>query len=127
MEVKQAVFYAEIAWDNLLKMAAKAKVNFEELAKFPSVRRDLALVLDKQTNYQQIEQLANKELKAKLKEVNLFDVYENTENLGENKKSYSISFILQDTTKTLTDSEIDTAMQRLVAIFEKELGAIIRK
>jgi phenylalanyl-tRNA synthetase beta chain len=127
MEIKNEVFYAEINWDSVLKITKKHKVKFTELSKFPTVRRDLALVLDKNVNYQNIELIAKKEAKKLLQAVNLFDVYENEQHVGAGKKSCSVSFLFLDTEKTLNEKDIESTMQRLIAAYEKQLGAIIRK
>ncbi|MEM7551931.1 MAG: phenylalanine--tRNA ligase subunit beta [Bacteroidota bacterium] len=123
--VEQDVFYAELDWDKLTKIAAKS-YSFEEISKFPSVRRDLSLVLDKSVNFQQVRDLALKQERKLIKDIDVFDVYEG-KNLGENKKAYAISFILEDNSKTLTDKIIDKVMSQMMRVFEKELGAVIRK
>jgi phenylalanyl-tRNA synthetase beta chain len=124
-DITNEVFYAQINLDNFMKLASKAKVQYKEIGKFPSVRRDLALLLDKQVNYHQLEQLAYKQEKRLLKNVNLFDVYEG-KNLEEGKKSYAISFVFQDDEKTLTDVQIDKTMERLIQGFNTEFGAKLR-
>ena len=124
-DIKQPVYYAEFDADALLK-AYKNTIQFQELNKYPEVRRDLSLVLDKNVTFEQIHQLALKQEKKLITDINVFDVYEG-KNLGENKKSYSVSFTLQDFEQTLTDKVIDNTMQKLMAGFEKELGALIRK
>lgn len=124
-DIKQPVYYAEFDADALLK-AYKNTIQFQELNKYPEVRRDLSLVLDKNVTFEQIRQLALKQEKKLITDINVFDVYEG-KNLGENKKSYSVSFTLQDFEQTLTDKVIDNTMQKLMAGFEKELGAVIRK
>lgn len=124
-DVKGKVFYADFDWDWLVKQY-RDTLKSEEIAKFPEVRRDLSLVLDKQISFREIEQLARASERRLLKTINVFDVYEG-ENIGTDKKSYSVSFILQDERQTLTDQVIDKTMQRLMAAFEKELGAVIRK
>lgn len=124
-DVKQAVFYADFDWEFLLKQYSE-KVAYVEIAKFPEVRRDLSLVIDLATNFDQVSAIAYKVERNLLKAVNIFDVYQG-EKLGEGKKSYSVSFTLLDKDKTLTDETIDKTMQRLIAAYEKELGAIIRK
>jgi len=124
-DITNEVFYAQINLDNFIKLASKTKVQYKEIGKFPSVRRDLALLLDKQVNYHQLEQLAFKQEKRLLKQVNLFDVYEG-KNLEEGKKSYAISFVFQDDEKTLTDVQIDKTMERLIQGFNTELGAKLR-
>ena len=115
---------AEFDWEYILKQY-KGQVAFKEVAKFPEVRRDLSLVIDKAITFQEIERIARKTEKQLLTSINVFDVYEG-ENLN-GKKSYSLSFILQDVNQTLTDKVIDKTMQRLIFVFEKELNATIRK
>jgi phenylalanyl-tRNA synthetase beta chain len=124
-DVKQDVFYAEIDWAYVLKKFS-FEVNFTEIPKFPEVRRDLSLVIDKNVTFNQIEALAVKADKKLLKAVNVFDIYEG-EKLGEGKMSYSVSFILQDTEKTLHDKVIDNLMEKLIKTFESQLGAEIRR
>ncbi len=124
IDVKIPVFMAEFDWEYILKQY-KGQVAFKEVAKFPEVRRDLSLVIDKAITFQEIERIARKTEKQLLTSINVFDVYEG-ENLN-GKKSYSLSFILQDVNQTLTDKVIDKTMQRLIFVFEKELNATIRK
>ena len=124
-DVKQVVYYAEFDADAILK-AYKNAVQFQELNKFPDVRRDLSLVLDKSITFEQIKQLAYKQEKKLISDINVFDVYEG-KNIGEGKKSYSVSFTLQDLEQTLTEKVIEVTMQKLMTSFEKELGAVIRK
>jgi phenylalanyl-tRNA synthetase beta chain len=124
-EVKQYVFFADIDWDYLFKQY-NSKTIFMELPKFPEVRRDLSLVIDKTVSFDQIQKLARNYEKNLLKQINVFDVYQG-DNLGEGKKSYSVSFMLQDYEQTLTDKVIDKTMEKLMAAFEKEIGAVIRK
>ena len=125
VELKQPVFYADFDWQALLKVAT-GKTRYEEVSRFPDVRRDLSLVLDKAITFEQISKLARQTERKLVHFINVFDVYEG-ENLGAGKKSYSVSFTLQDTTQTLTDVTIDKTMQRLMTAFEQELGAVIRK
>lgn len=125
VDVKQAVFYAEFNLDALIKLYSN-KITFTELNKFPEVRRDLSLVLDKKITFDQIQELALKQEKKLITDMNVFDVYEG-KNLGEGKKAYAVSFILQDFEKTLTDQDIESTMNKLMEAFEKELGAVIRK
>ena len=124
--INQPVFYVGIHWDNLLHIIKKHSVNYSEVSKFPEVRRDLALVLDKTVKYADLEALAYKTGKQLLKKVNLFDVYEG-DKIESGNKSYAISFILQDEKKTLTDKEIDKFMDRMAYVLEKEAGAIVRR
>lgn len=123
--LKQDVFYADIDLDAVLK-GFDNKIVFGEISKFPEVRRDLALVLDKKVSFDEISKLASKTERKLLKEINVFDVFEG-EQIGADKKSYSVSFLLQDNEQTLTDKQIDGTMQKLITTFEKELGALIRK
>ncbi|TAF73712.1 MAG: phenylalanine--tRNA ligase subunit beta [Bacteroidetes bacterium] len=124
VDIKQPVFYAEFNMDVLYKMVS-SKLIFNEIAKFPEVRRDLSLVIDKKITFEEIEKVALKTEKKILKEINVFDIYEG-EKLGANKKSYSVSFNLLDSEQTLSDKQIETTMNRLIDAFEKELGALIR-
>jgi phenylalanyl-tRNA synthetase beta chain len=124
-DIGQEVYYGHIEWDHLLQMVKEHAVTYSELPKYPWVRRDLALLLDKSVKFGQIRELAFKTEKHILRDVDLFDVYEN-ESLGNNKKSYAVSFILLDKMKTLTDKSIEKTMNSLAAVLEKELGAKIR-
>jgi len=124
-DLKADVFYAEIKWNAVLDQTLNMKITYKELPKFPEVRRDLALLLDKSVTYDQIRKIAFATERKLLKQVNLFDVYEG-KNLGENKKSYAVSFILQDENKTLNDIQIDKTMNNLIAAYQKEVGAQIR-
>ena len=124
-DINNEIFFAEIKWDNLFKAARNKRIIYREVPRFPEVRRDLALVLDKQVKYRQIENLAFETEKNILKRLKLFDVYEG-EKIEEGKKSYAISFILQDESKTLTDKRIDKVMQNLLKAFENRLGAQLR-
>lgn len=127
MDIKKTVFYAEFQWDNIVQSLKKHKVQFKELTKYPSVRRDLALVIDNSVNFQDIADVAHKTGKSILKEVNLFDVYENKEQLGENKKSYAVSFVFEDDSKTLKDKDVEKVMSKLIETYEGKLGAVIRR
>lgn len=124
--ISQPVFYSGIHWDNLIHAVKYHAVTYREVSKFPEVRRDLALELDKQVKYADLEAIAFKTGKQLLKKVNLFDVYEGNK-IEAGKKSYAISFTLQDENKTLTDKEIDKFMNRLAEVLEKEIGAKVRR
>lgn len=124
-DIGQDVFYAHIDWDMILKQVKNHTVSFRELPKYPWVRRDLALLLDKEIKFGQIRDIAFRTEKYILKDVDLFDVYE-SDSLGLNKKSYAVSFILRDDMKTLTDRIIEKTMNNLINAFEKELNASIR-
>ncbi|TSA38958.1 MAG: phenylalanine--tRNA ligase subunit beta [Porphyromonadaceae bacterium] len=123
-EIGQAVWYAELNWDIILRKV-QLNVKFQELAKYPLVRRDLALVVDNSIRYEHIRSLACLVERKLLKEVNIFDVY-TSEKLGSDKKSLAVSFILQDENKTLTDKQIEQVMEKLRIAFEKQLGAVLR-
>lgn len=122
--VKADVYYAELDWDLLLKKYSAA-VDYKEVSRFPEVRRDLSLVIDKSVTFDALEQLAYKTERKLISEVNVFDVYEG-ENLN-GRKAYALSFILQAETHTLTDKEIDQVMQKLISSYESEFNAVIRK
>jgi phenylalanyl-tRNA synthetase beta chain len=124
-EVKKEVWAAEFDFDALRKHASR-RVQFSELPKFPEVRRDLALVLNNEIQFSQVEALAYGTVKKNLQQVMLFDVFSG-EKIGEGKKSYAVSFLFRDDQKTLTDKEVDSAMEQLIRTFEKELGAGIRR
>jgi phenylalanyl-tRNA synthetase beta chain len=123
--IKQDVFYAEVDWEYALKNYSP-EVSFNEIPKYPVVRRDLSLVLNKDIGFDQIKNLSEKTERKLLTGVNVFDIYEG-DNLGKGKKSYSVSFTLQDPDKTLNDKAIDKTMNRLIQVFESELGAEIRR
>jgi len=123
--IDQEVFYGHIEWDLLLRMSKNHMIRYRELPKYPSVKRDLALLVSTEIKFEQIRDLAFRTERNILKEVNLFDVYE-SESLGKNKKSYAVSFILQDEMKTLTDKNIEKVIGNFIRIFEKELDAQIR-
>jgi phenylalanyl-tRNA synthetase beta chain len=123
--IRQPVWYAELDWASLVKESSAA-VTYREVPRFPSVRRDLALILDKQIPFADIERVSRSLKLNTLQSVNLFDVYEGKQ-MAANKKSYAVSFIFLHPERTLTDKEIDKVMGKLVAALEKELGAAIRK
>jgi phenylalanyl-tRNA synthetase beta chain len=123
-DIGQPVYYAVFNWDVLVKTFSKQKIEFEEISKFPSVRRDLALLIDKAVKYQQIEELAFNTEKKLLKEVTLFDIYEG-EKLG-NKRSYAVSFTLLNNEATLTDKQIEAVMEKLISNYKEKLGAELR-
>lgn len=126
LDINQKVYAAFIEWDYLIGIARQNKVSYNEVSRFPEVKRDLALLLEKDTPYSEIEKIAFKVNKHLLKKVNLFDVYEG-DKIEAGKKSYAVSFILQDVNKTLTDKEIENFMNKLSRSLEQELGARIRK
>jgi len=124
-EIKQPVFYAEINTDILYSLIKQAVVSYKEIQKFPVVRRDLSLLLDKEIKFSQIEELAYKAEKRLVKEVGLFDVYEG-KNLDKGKKSYAISVTLSDSEQTLTDQQVDKVMNEIQRALEEKLGAKLR-
>ena len=125
MDIDQDVFYADINWDNMMRAIKKNEVLYHDISKFPSVSRDLALLIDKSVEFEQIEQIAHQTEKKLLKSVELFDVYEG-KNLPEGKKSYAVNFILQDETKTLNDKQIEAIMTKLINNLKQKLGAELR-
>lgn len=127
MDIKNPVFFADFHFDNILAALAGNRILFQELSKFPVVRRDLALVLNQSVTFSEIRQLAAKTAKKLLKDVNLFDVFEDAAKIGAGKKSYAVSFLFEDPQKTLQDKEIDALMQQLQQAFEQKLNATIRK
>ncbi|WP_297225746.1 phenylalanine--tRNA ligase subunit beta [uncultured Prevotella sp.] len=125
MDIDQDVFYADINWDNVMRAIKKNEVLYHDISKFPSVSRDLALLIDKSVEFEQIEQIAHQTEKKLLKSVELFDVYEG-KNLPEGKKSYAVNFILQDETKTLNDKQIEAIMTKLINNLKQKLNAELR-
>ncbi|WP_333876113.1 phenylalanine--tRNA ligase subunit beta [Flavobacterium sp.] len=123
-DIKQEVFYADFNWNLVLKLIG-SKIKFTDIPKYPEVRRDLALLVDETVAFDAIYNIARQTEKSLLKAVNLFDVYQG-KNLPEGKKSYAVSFTLQDSSKTLTDEQIDKIMSKLLKNMENELGASLR-
>ena len=124
-DVRQPVFAAEICWQTLLKLVSRVKVKFQEMPKFPEVKRDLAVLIDENVAYADLCRAAQKSVKKILKQVSLFDVYRG-DKIPEGKKQYAINFVLQDPEKTLTDQEVEKAMSRLLATFQNQFGAVLR-
>ncbi|MFH1159355.1 MAG: phenylalanine--tRNA ligase subunit beta [bacterium] len=124
-DIRQPVLYADVNLDLLLDLVHPGEASYRELPKYPEVRRDLALLLDRETEFSEIEKVAHTTEKKLLHAVKLFDVYEG-EQVGQGKKSYAVSFLIRDESKTLTDGEIDNVMERLVKAFVQKLGAQIR-
>ena len=123
--IKQEVLFADFDWTSILSISGKKKIKVSMLPKFPSVKRDLALLLDLKITFKEIYDLAFQSERNLLKDVGLFDVYQG-DKLPEGKKSYAVSFVLQDNNKTLEDRQIDKIMQKLQQSFEKNLGAVLR-
>jgi len=124
-DVRQEVYFAELNWDNLMKSLPQKRVSYQQPEKFPAVRRDLSLLIDKAVRYAEIEKVAIETERKLLREVNLFDVYEG-KNLEAGKKSYAISFTMQDSSKTMTDQQVDQIMLRIQAALADKLGAALR-
>lgn len=127
MGIKQEVFYADFDVDALLQILKKHQMKYQAVSKFPTVRRDLALILPQSATFDEVLAIARKTDKKILREVNLFDVYEDNDKIGEGKKSCAVSFLFQDDNKTLKDKDIDKVMNKMMATYEKKLGALIRK
>ena len=125
LDIDTEVYYAELSWTLLMKETKKSKVTFSEISKFPAVKRDLALLLDKSVKFADVKKIANESERKLLKEVTLFDVYEG-KNLPAGKKSYAVSFYLQDEGKTLNDKQIDAIMKKIQTNLEQKLGAQLR-
>nr|HQU59293.1 phenylalanine--tRNA ligase subunit beta [Saprospiraceae bacterium] len=127
MGLRGEVFYADFNWDALVKAAGKSKIEFQELNRFPTVRRDLAMVIENSVKFSDIVAIARKIGKKLIRDINLFDVYENEAQLGTGKKSYAVSFIFEDPAKTLSDKDVDKVVQQLIKEYEAQLGASIRR
>lgn len=125
MDIDTEVYFAEFSWNALMKETKKNKVTYTDLSKFPAVKRDLALLLDKAVQFAEIQKIAQESERKLLKDVTLFDVYEG-KNLPAGKKSYAVSFYLQDETKTLNDKQIDAIMKKIQTNLEQKLGAQLR-
>jgi phenylalanyl-tRNA synthetase beta chain len=123
-DIKQEVFYADFNWNAILKLLSN-KIKFTEIPKYPEVRRDLSLLVDQKATFEEVYNIARQTEKSLLKDITLFDVYIGT-NLPEGKKSYALSFTIQDESKTLTDSQIEKIMSKLRSNFETQLGAQLR-
>ncbi|MBK7122262.1 MAG: phenylalanine--tRNA ligase subunit beta [Chitinophagaceae bacterium] len=125
-DIKQPVFYADLHWDSLLKLNKKINIQHKDVSKFPAVHRDLAIIVNKVLPFEAVEKATHTAKVNKLTSISLFDIFE-SEKIGAGKKSMAISFTFSDEEKTLTDKEIDGMMQKIIASYEKELGAEIRK
>jgi phenylalanyl-tRNA synthetase beta chain len=125
-DIKQPVYFIDINYVDLLKLVEKKKIVYKEVAKFPAVQRDLALIVNRATTFESLEAAVKKAKLSKLQNVRLFDVFE-SDKLGADKKSMAVSFTFLDEEKTLTDKETDSMVNKLIDIFQKELGAEIRK
>lgn len=125
-DIKQPVFYADMNWDTLLKLNSKLKIQYRDISKYPMVHRDLAIIVNKALRFEEVEKATTIARVNKLKSISLFDIFE-SEKIGADKKSMAISFTFLDEEKTLTDKEIDGMMGKIIASYEKELNAEIRK
>ena len=123
--IRQPVFAAEISWPVFFELVKRDRIKYKEMPKFPEVRRDLALLPDEKVEYAQLRKAAFKSARKLLRTVNLFDVYRG-DKIPAGKKQYALSFVLQDLDKTLTDSEVEKVMSRLLSTFENEFGATLR-
>ncbi|MET7029374.1 phenylalanine--tRNA ligase subunit beta [Sediminicola luteus] len=124
-DIKQEVLYADFEWSTILKLVPIKSIQFKDIPKYPEVKRDFALLLDNKVSFKEVHDLAFESEKKLLKNINLFDVYTG-KNLPEGKKSYAVSFTIQDTKNTLTDKQIDKIMLKLQTNYEKKLGAELR-
>lgn len=125
MDLSNPVYYADFDWDAILKAISKHRITYTEISKLPFVRRDLALLVDEKITFEELKKVALKTERKLLKEVNIFDVYKG-DKVAAGKKSYALSFILQNEEKTLNDKQIDAIIQKLIINFEKETGAVVR-
>ena len=125
MDIKQSVFYAEFEWDSVLSLVQNTKIKYKEISKFPTVRRDLSLLINKEVQFSEIEKIAKSADLKLIDEVGLFDVYEG-KNLEANKKSYAISLLFKDESQTLTDDRVENVMSSIIKSLEEKLGAVLR-
>ena len=124
-DIDQDCFYAEIEIEAVQKLRSKENFKFVDIPKFNKIRRDLALLVDKNVNYAELYKLAKKNPSKYLKNINLFDVYEG-DKLPNGKKSYALSFMIQDENKTLSDQDIDALMQKLIKLYQDKFNAELR-
>ena len=124
-KIRNSVFIADFNWDLILDLVVNNKIVYKPVNKFPTIRRDLSLLINQEVSFSQLEKIARSVNNSLLQEVNLFDVYIG-DKLPDNKKSYAISFVFEDNSKTLTDYQIDEVMKKLIAEFESSVGAEIR-
>lgn len=124
-DIKQEVFIADFNWDKIAKLAAKSKAPKINVSRFPSIRRDLALLLDKNVKFTEVQDIALKFGKKQLREVDLFDVYEG-DKIAQDKKSYAVSYIFRDDEKTMTDKDIDSIISKMIEQYSKQLNATVR-
>jgi len=129
LDIEKEVYFASFNWNLVLQSIRNNSITYKEVSKFPSLRRDLSMLVDRSVSFGQLKVIAQGLKQNILKEINVFDVYEgkHSDKISQGKKSYALSFIFQDDEKTLTDKQIDSIMQKLIINFEKEAGAEIRK
>ena len=127
MDIRREVFHAAFHWQALMKAGAKAELSASEPGKYPGVERDLALVVDRKVPFSEMERVARKTDKKILQEIRLVDVYENTEQLGNEKKSCALRFSFRNADRTLSDKEVDKVMGKLMKQYEAQLQALIRR
>lgn len=127
MGCRNEVYFAVFHWEALMKAASKNRISYQEISKFPSMRRDLALIIENSVKFEDIVGIAKKTGKKLIAHIDLFDVYENAEQLGPDKRSYAVSFLFENPEKTLKDKEVDKVMQKLIQEYESKLGASIRR
>lgn len=127
MGIRGEVFAAVFAWDTLLEMLSKQRISYREVSRYPTVRRDLALVIDNSIKFSDIVTIANKVGKKLITNINLFDVYENEAQLGVGKRSYAVSYLFENPERTLQDKEVDQVMAQLISKYQAQLGAHIRR
>jgi len=124
-DIKQEVYFADFNWDNIIAISRKVKTNYQEIGKYPSIKRDLALLLDKKVKFAEVKTIAEKFGKKILRNIELFDIYED-EKIGKENKSYAVSFTFKDDTKTLQDADIESIMKKLIEEYQTQLNAQIR-
>ncbi|MBU6169409.1 MAG: phenylalanine--tRNA ligase subunit beta [Bacteroidetes bacterium] len=125
--LREEIFYAQFNWDFCLQKTVNQKIKFKEISKFPSIRRDLALIVDNSIKFSDIVNIAKKAGKKQIVQINLFDVYENEKQLGKGKRSYAVSYTFENLEKTLQDKEVDAIIENLLTAYQSELGAYLRK
>lgn len=126
-DIQNPVYFAEFEFEILAQIAGKKKVVMEEISKYPSSKRDIAMILDNHITFSEVVAVAKKTDKKMIKDISLFDVYKNEEQIGANKKSYAVSFTFEDTQKTLKDKDVDKVFNKLIQNFEQVLQATVRK
>ncbi len=124
-DIKQEVYFADFNWDNIITIVRKSNINYKEISKYPAVKRDLALLLDKKVKFAEVKSIAEKFGKKILRNIELFDIYED-EKIGKENKSYAVSFTFRDDAKTLQDADIESVMKKLIDEYQTQLKAIIR-